>query len=98
MSKAAYRRLRLLLKKKAEKKDKNHKVRTLNLFNQHNNYHPEILFLVPPEIHIKKTIEYNNLFGISSPYLLEKFRGYLSYKNIQAKLKNLTNIQTRFYT
>ena len=78
-----------LFKEKLEKQAITSKVNTFDLVNKHNNCHPEILFLTPPEIYIKKNIEYNSLLGISSPYLLEKCRGYLSYKDIQAKLKSL---------
>lgn len=47
------------------------------------------LFLISPEIQIKNTIEKNTKLGISCPFLLEKFKGYINYKTIQTILKNL---------
>ena len=57
-----------------------------------------LLFLISPEIQIKKSIENNFYFGISSPYLLEKFRGYISYKNIQLILRSLETKKYLFKT
>ena len=47
------------------------------------------LFLISPEIQIKNIIEKNTKLGVSCPFLLEKFKGYINYKTIQTILKNL---------
>jgi len=54
-----------------------------------NNIHPIILFLFSPEIQIKKALRFNRELGISSPFMLEKFRGYVNYKIIQTILKSM---------
>ena len=62
---------------------------SLNNFNKMNMLATIISFLLSPELQIKKTIDRNYYSGVSSPYFLEKFKGYVNYKTIQFILKNL---------
>lgn len=58
-------------------------------FNKTNIFITIISFLLSPEIQIKKIMDRNYYSGVSSPFFLEKFKGYVNYKTIQFILKTL---------